>query len=53
VSKALEEAFNKLGLSSVKPEQHKAVDIIEDVFVILPTGFCKSACYKCLLFVYD
>jgi len=52
-SKALEEAFNMLGLSSVKPVQHEAVaGIIED-FVILPTGFGKSTCYQCLLFVYN
>ena len=24
-----------------------------DVFVILPTRFCKSACYQCIPLVYD
>ena len=50
LSQTLQEAFEKLGFNSVKPEQQLAVAGImkADVFVILPTGFGKSACYQCL-----
>ena len=39
-----------MGWPSVKPEQAEVVKTIlkRDVFVILPTGFGKSACYQCL-----
>ena len=55
LSQTLQEAFEKLGFNSVKPEQQLAVAGIMkgDVFVILPTGFGKSACYQCLPLVYD
>ena len=36
----------------MKPEQVARI-IQGDVFVILPTGFSKSACYQCLPYVYD
>jgi ATP-dependent DNA helicase RecQ len=49
------EAFRKLRLPTVKPEQMEAVrGILErDVFVVLPTGFGKSACYQCLPLLYN
>jgi len=44
-----------LQLSNVKPEQMKAIKgIIErDIFVVLPTGYRKSACFQSLPLVYD
>ena len=44
-----------LGLSSVKPEQLEVVSAIlnSDVFVILLTGFGKSACFQCLPSLFD
>ena len=55
MSEAVEEAFQQLGYSSVKPEQRQAVRGVlnRDVFVILPTGYGKSACYQCLPLLYD
>ena len=54
-TEALQEVFQKLGLSSVKPEQQEAVAgiLTSDTFVILPTGFGKSAIYQCLPLLYD
>ena len=50
VSQDLEQVFFQMGWPSVKPEQAEVVKTIlkRDVFVILPTGFGKSACYQCL-----
>ena len=54
ISSAIREVFSRLGLS-VKPEQEKIIGGIlkGDVFVILPTGFGKSACFQCLPWLYD
>lgn len=51
----ISKAFGDLGLPSVKPEQLEVVAgfLKRDVFVVLPTGFGKSACYQCLPLVYD
>ena len=55
VDPVLEEVFKKLGLNSVKHEQQLAIAGVlkGDVFVVLPTGFGKSACYQCLPLLYD
>jgi len=48
-------AFNMLQLSNVKPKQMKTVKgIVEhDVFLVLPTGYGKNACFQSLPLVYD
>jgi len=51
----VERAFSMLQLSNVKPEQMKVVKgIVEcDVFIVLPKGYRKSACFQSLSLVYD
>ena len=47
---------NKLGFSSVKPQQMIAINEFingKDVFVALPTGFGKTMCFTCLTMVFD
>ena len=45
---AVYEAINKLGFSSLKPQQMMAINAFidrRDVFVVLPTGFGKTVFY--------
>ena len=47
---AVTEAIQRLGYSTMKPEQLQVVSGIvsgRDVFAVLPTGFGKSLCYTC------
>ena len=52
---ALTEAIQRLGYSTMKPEQLQVVSGIvsgRDVFAVLSTGFGKSQCYACPLTVF-
>ena len=56
VESALFFAAQKLEIPSFKPEQERVIKAFmsgRDVFVSLPTGFGKSACYGCLPVVFD
>ena len=47
---AATEAIQRLGYSTIKPEQLQVVFgivSVRDVFAVLPTGFGKSLCYAC------
>ncbi len=51
LDKAIDDAFGKLGHSSVKQEQREAVRCVllrRDCFVTVPTGFGKSAIFHVL-----
>ena len=51
INKAIDDAFRKLGHSSVKQEQREAVRCVllgRDCFVTVPTGFGKSAIFHAL-----
>jgi superfamily II DNA/RNA helicase len=53
---AVTEAASLLGFDSLKDEQrHCMKSFLEgrDVFVILPTGFGKTACFTCLPYAFD
>ena len=46
----------RLGIPSFKEEQEKAISSFisgRDVFVSLPTGYGKSACFGCLPVMFD
>ena len=46
---AMKKAARRLGISQLHPEQEEVIDAIlrgEDVLMVLPTGFGKSACYQ-------
>ena len=47
---AVTEAIQRLGYSTMKPEQLQVVSVMvsgRDVFAVLPTSFGKSLCYAC------
>ncbi len=53
---ALSYASNKVGIATFNKKQESAVRIFlkrKDVFVCLPTGFGKSACFQSIPFVMD
>ncbi len=46
---AMQKAASRLGISQLHPEQIDVIDALlrgEDVLMVLPTGFGKSACYQ-------
>jgi len=48
-SYAMAKAAERLGISELYPEQEEVIDAVlwgEDVLMVLPTGFGKSACYQ-------
>ncbi len=56
--RALSYALRRLGTSDtvLKPEQKAPIRHMydgKDVFMLLPTGFGKSVCYKVLPFIFD
>ena len=56
VEGAVYKAINKLGFSSLKPQQMMAISAFidrRDVFVVLPTCFGKTLCFTCLPMVFD
>ena len=57
VESAVYQAINKLGFSSLKPQQMMAISAFidrRDVFVVLSTGFGgKTLCFTCLPMVFD
>ena len=56
VESAVYTVINKLGFSSLKPQQTKVVSAFigkRDVFVVLPTGFGKTLCFTCLPMVFN
>ena len=56
VESTVYKAINKLGFSSLKPQQMMAISAFierRDVFVVLSTGFGKTLCFTCLPIVFD
>jgi ATP-dependent DNA helicase RecQ len=46
---AMAKAAQRLGIAQLHPEQERVIDMLlrgEDVLMVLPTGFGKSACYQ-------
>ncbi len=46
---AMHKAAQRLGISQLHPEQERVIDALlrgDDVLMVLPTGFGKSACYQ-------
>jgi ATP-dependent DNA helicase RecQ len=56
VDAAIAEAASLLGFASLKEEQRHCIKSFlegKDVFIILPTGFGKTACFTCLPHAFD
>ena len=56
ISRAVVEAGIRLGYSPLKDEQIQCIAKFmagENVFVILPTGYGKTACFACLPIAFD
>jgi ATP-dependent DNA helicase RecQ len=53
---AMERAARRLGIPSLHPEQEEVIDALlrgEDVLMVLPTGFGKSACYQIPSMIFE
>ena len=53
---AVDRTVGFLGIKDLKAEQRKVIDVFmceRDVFICLPTPFCKSVCYMVLSLLFD
>ena len=53
---AVDRTVGFLGIKDLKAKQRKVIDVFmcgRDVFICLPTRFCKSVCYMVLPLLFD